>query len=74
MKISAKNAKVDAHFLDNCYSALQLLQPGMKTAQSQEEGDVWDFFVGRPDGKYQRLWQGRGGALKLDCSSRVPFL
>lgn len=57
MKIGAKNAKMDGYFIDNCYNALKLIQPGMKTAQSHEEGDVWDFFVGCPDGEYQRQWQ-----------------
>ena len=51
MKMGAKNAKLDTHFIDNCYSVLKLVQPTMKAAQSQEEGDRWDFFVGQPDGE-----------------------
>ena len=53
VKMAAKNAKMDLYFINNCYCALKLIQPVMKTAQTQEEGDVWKFFVGRPDGAWQ---------------------
>ena len=55
--MAAKNAAIDSFFVSNCYSVLRLIQPLMKRAQSVKEGDVWDFFVGQPDGAWQ--W-GRG--------------
>ena len=60
--MATKNARIDSYFINNCYSALKLVQPLMKAAaQSLEEGDMWHFFAGQPDGAWQWVWQSGGG-------------